>query len=134
MVTLDRHYLAATGASGAVKAAIGLAGPYDFLPLDAPSAIAAFGRALELAATQPIHFVRGDAPPVLPMTDDADTTVRPRNTAALAAALRQLGAPVEAKTYRDLGHVGILLALSKPFRGKADVLTTMNDFLRTELN
>ena len=133
LVTLDRHYLAAAGAPGAVKAAVGLAGPYDFLPFDAKSAIDAFGEAPDKAATQPIHFARADAPPVLLLTGDADDVVRPRNTAALAAALRAAGSSATIKTYPGVGHIGILLALSKPFRGKADVLTTMTAFLHDKL-
>ncbi|MBV8971803.1 MAG: alpha/beta hydrolase [Sphingomonadaceae bacterium] len=134
LLTLDRHYLAPAGAAGAIKAAVGLAGPYDFLPLDQPQAIAAFGQARDLSATQPIHFVRADAPPVLLLTGDADDVVRPRNTTALADALRKAGAPVEVAMYERLGHIGILLALSKPFRGKADVLATMTGFLQQRLN
>ncbi len=133
LVTLDRHYLAAAGAPGAVKAAVGLAGPYDFLPLDAKSAIDAFGSAPDKELTQPIHFVRADAPPVLLMTGEADDTVKPRNTTALAAALRGVGAPVDVRTYPGVGHIGILLALSKPFRGKADVLEMMTRFLHAKL-
>ncbi len=133
LVTLDRHYLAAAGAPGAIKAVIGLAGPYDFLPLDAKSAIDAFGEAPDKDLTQPIHFVRADAPPVLLITGDADDVVRPRNTAALAAALRAAGSPVEVRTYPGVGHIGILLALSKPFRGKADVLQSMTGFLDAHL-
>lgn len=134
LVTLDRHYLAAAGVPGAIKAAVGLAGPYDFLPLDATSAIDAFGAAPNKVLTQPIHFARADAPPVLLLTGDADDVVRPRNTAALAAALRALGAPVAVRTYPGVGHIGILLALSKPFRGKADVLATIAQFLHAKLD
>ncbi len=134
MLALDRQYLAHAGAPGAIKAAVGLAGPYDFLPFDAQSAIDAFGQASDREATQPIHFVRRDAPPVLLMTGDADDVVRPRNTTALAEALRKAGAPVEIAQYEGLGHVGILLALSKPFRGKADVLATATRFLHARLS
>ena len=133
LVALDRHYLAAVGAQGAIKAVVGLAGPYDFLPFDAKSAIDAFGTAPEKLATQPMHFVRADAPPALLLTGDADDVVRPRNTAALAAALRGAGAPVEVQTYAGVGHIGILLALSKPFRGKASVLDAMSGFMHAKL-
>ena len=133
MVTLDRRYLAAAGVPDAIRAAVGLAGPYDFLPLDAPSAVAAFGQAADKAATQPITFVRRDAPPVLLLTGDADDVVRPRNTTALAQALQRAGSAAETTSYPGLGHVGILLALSKPFRGKADVLARMTEFLHARL-
>lgn len=133
MVTLDRRYLAAGGVPDTIRAAVGLAGPYDFLPLDAPSAVAAFGQAADKAATQPITFVRRDAPPVLLLTGDADDVVRPRNTTALAQALQRAGSAAETTSYPGLGHVGILLALSKPFRGKADVLARMTEFLHARL-
>jgi len=134
LVTLDRHYLASVGKPGAVKAVVGLAGPYDFLPFDAKSAIDAFGREPDPELTQPIHFVSADAPPILLITGDADDVVCPRNTNASAAALRITGTPVEVKTYPGVGHVGILLALSKPFRGKADVIETIAKFLHRQLS
>ncbi len=133
MLALDRHYIAAAGAPGAIKAVVGLAGPYDFLPFDQPSAVAAFGAAPNPKATQPISFVRADAPAALLLTGDADDVVRPRNSRALAAALRLKGAKVEEKEYPGVGHIGLLLALSKPFRGKADILDTMTSFLRRTL-
>ena len=133
LLALDPHYLTAAGVPGSIKAVAGLAGPYDFLPFDKPSSVAAFGQATDPKATQPINFARRDAPPALLLTGDADDIVRPRNTVALAAALRAKGARVETKTYPGVGHIGLLLALSKPFRGKADVLATMIEFLSRTL-
>jgi len=133
MLALDRRYLAAAGVPGAIRSVVGLAGPYDFLPFDQGSAIAAFGQAPDPKATQPISFIRADAPPALLLTGDADEVVRPRNSRALAAALRLKGAGVEEEEYGGVGHIGILLALSKPFRGKADVLATMTEFLHRTL-
>ena len=34
MIALDRRYMAAVGRPDLIKAAAGLAGPYDFLPFD----------------------------------------------------------------------------------------------------
>ena len=117
----------------AVRAVVGLAGPYDFLPLDTGSTIAAFGHAPDLTATQPVHFARADAPPALLLTGADDDVVRPRNSVALDAALKRAGALSELKIYPKLGHVGILLALSKPFRGKAEVLDDAVGFLQQRL-
>ncbi len=134
MLALDRRWTAAAGAPGAVKAAVGLAGPYDFLPFEPGSAAeAAFGQAPDRRDTQPIAHVRGNAPPVLLLTGDADDTVKPRNSAALAAALTTAGARAETRTYPGLGHIGIILALSKPFRGKAPVLADSAAFLNKVL-
>jgi hypothetical protein len=64
MITLDRRYMAAVDAPGLIKAAAGLAGPYDFLPFDVPASMNAFNRAPDLTLTQPVTFVRADAPPI----------------------------------------------------------------------
>jgi acetyl esterase/lipase len=132
MLALDRRYLAAAGVpASAIRGAAGLAGPYDFLPLDVDATRDAFGSAPDLAATQPVNFVRRDAPPFFLATGEADETVRPRNTTELAARLRARGVPVTEKRYPDVGHVGLLLALGRPFRGRAPVLDDTVSFLRS---
>ena len=130
MLALDQRWLAAR--PGVIKAAVGVAGPYDFAPF-APggAAEAAFGQAADIAATQPITYARGDAPPLLLLTGDSDTTVRPRNAEVLAAAVTARGGRVQTATYPGVGHIGIILALSKPFRGKAPVVADMIEFLTT---
>ncbi|WP_158815557.1 alpha/beta hydrolase [Methylocapsa sp. S129] len=131
MLTLDAHFLAAAGLGArAVRATAGLSGPYDFLPLDVDESKAAFGQAKNLAATQPINFVRGSAPPIFVATGADDSTVYPRNTTGLAARLRAAGDEVEEKTYPDMDHAGMVLALSRPFRGRAPVLEDVVRFFR----
>jgi acetyl esterase/lipase len=135
MLALDGRWAAAAGAPpGAIRAAVGLAGPYDVLPF-APGGAAdlAMGRAPDLAATQPISHASAAAPPVLLLTGDADSTVKPRNSLALASALVAAGAAAEARIYPGIGHVGILLALSKPFRGRAPALADSAGFLKAQL-
>jgi acetyl esterase/lipase len=135
MLALDRSYLAAAGAApGAVGAVLGLAGPYDFLPLEDPLTIAAFGTAEDLAATQPVNFVRADAPPALLIHGARDRTVYPRNQERLAAALRRAGAPlVEAPVYEEADHAALVMALSPLFRGRAPVLEDCVAFLERTL-
>jgi acetyl esterase/lipase len=130
MLTLDAHYLSEAGLpANAVRATAGLAGPYDFLPLS-EDRIAAFGQAENPAATQPINFVRRSAPPMFLATGDNDTTVPPRNATGLAAKLRAAGAEAEDKTYPDVTHTDIVMALSKPLRGEAPVLEDVVRFFR----
>lgn len=135
MLALDQRWLAAAGAPGAVKAAVGLAGPYDFAPFEpGGAAAAAFGHEPDAGMTQPITHARADAPPVLLLTGDADDTVRPRNAIALAAALTAKGAAAETRVYPGVGHIGIILAVSKPFRGKAPALADTADFFDRHLS
>ena len=134
MLTVDRRWLAKAGAAGAIKAAVGLAGAYDFYPFDPGGAAeAAFGQFPDPRDTQPVTHASAGAPPVLLLTGDADTTVKPRNATALAAALTAAGASATVKTYPGIGHIGIILAVSKPFRGKAPVLADMTTFLDARL-
>lgn len=133
MLALDRRFLARAGLpSDFVHSAIGLAGPYDFLPLDDPRSIAAFGAFPRPIDTQPISFASARAPRVFLATGDEDETVRPRNSIALAAKLRAAGAAVELKTYPGLGHAGILLALNNGFRGRAPVLADIVHFAKAQ--
>lgn len=131
MLALDRHFLARVGLPGSfVRSVAGLAGPYDFLPLDDPRSIAAFGEFPRQRDTQPISFADASAPRVFLATGDQDETVRPRNSASLAAKLRAAGAAVELRTYPGLGHAGILLALNAGFRSRAPVLADIVRFAR----
>jgi len=135
MLALDPRYLEAAGvAPGVIRAVAGLSGPYDFLPFKSPVTERTFGHAPDLAATQPVTFARADAPPAFLATGDKDTTVYPRNTRKLAAALRDKGATVEERHYPGVDHAGTVLALSRPFRRKSTLLADMTAFLRSAVD
>jgi acetyl esterase/lipase len=131
MLTLDVRYLLGAGADAArIKGVVGLAGPYDFLPFDVDATRDAFGQAEDPLQTQPITFARADAPPLLLLWGEDDTTVGPRNIMGLERAMRAVGGNVETKTYPGVDHVEIMLALSRPFRGVAPVLADVTTFAR----
>ncbi|MAK98360.1 MAG: alpha/beta hydrolase [Citromicrobium sp.] len=130
-LALDPRWLTAAGVEpDAVKAAIGLSGPYDFYPFDKKRSIDAMSQWPEPRDTQPIAFARADAPPMLLVTSSKDTVVRPYNTENLTAKLRELGAPVESENYEGLSHEEVVMALSKAFRSKAPVLDRSVTFLK----
>lgn len=116
MLGLERQWLGRLGVGeGAVKGVIGLSGPYDFLPFTSDSARAAFGHVPDPAQTQPVRFARGDAPPMLLLTGDSDTTVKPRNSLALARALTLAGQPTQAVVIAGLSHEDTVKLLARPF-------------------
>lgn len=131
MLALDRRYLAAAGADpGIVRVAIGLAGPYDFYPWTSPRAIAALGNAPDPRTTQPISYASADAPPLWLATGTADTEVQPRNAVSLAAREHALGSRTTVlREYPGLSHNDLIMAVSKPFRGRAPVLDESIRFL-----
>lgn len=128
MLALDPRWLGAD--RKAVRGLIGLAGPYDFLPFDGKVVKAAFAGVDDPATTQPVHYAADMAPPAFLATGDKDTLVLPRNSDALAQALRAHGNVVERRTYPAVGHVGLITAIAKPLRGHARVLDDMADFIR----
>ncbi|MDE2405496.1 MAG: alpha/beta hydrolase [Sphingomonadales bacterium] len=126
MLALDPQWLQSDRA--AIRGFVGLAGPYDFLPLDGPVVQATFGAAPDPAATQPVHFVTRAAPPALLATGDDDKVVAPRNSDALADRLLAAGVPVERVRYPRIGHAGLVTAIARPLRGKARVLDAIAAF------
>ena len=112
MLALDRRYLHRAGiAARGIAGFIGLAGPYDFLPLRSSVTRGVFGYPDTPRTTQPIEFAGSDAPPSLLITGDADTTVDPGNSERLAARLRASGNDVDHRIYSGVGHRALVDAL-----------------------
>ncbi len=129
LLTLDTGWLKKAGASEApVRSFAGLAGPYDFVPFTSDASKAAFGQMPDPTPSQPITFARKDAPPMLLLTGSADTTVKPRNGTALAAAQAKLGAKAQTLLYNGLSHSDIIMAVAQPFRSKAPVIDDLAAF------
>lgn len=130
MLALERQWLGRQGLpEGFIKGVVGLSGPYDFAPFTSASARQAFGHVADPAQTQPIHFVRGDAPPMLLLTGDADTTVKPRNSRALASALTGAGASAQLLVVPGVDHAGTVMKLASPFSRDRRVLDPVLAFL-----
>lgn len=125
MLSLDARWLGPDRV--AIRGFAGLAGPYDFLPLDGITR-PVFGNAPDLGATQPVTFAGAGDPPTLLMVAGKDTLVGPRNSERLAQLLIEAGERAEIRTYPEVGHVGILTAIAKPFRGRASVLDDLAGF------
>ena len=130
MTALDPQWLAAKNLTpDVIKGVIGLAGPYDFLPLTTESSQIALGQWPDLTETQPITFARADAPPLLLLTGDKDTVVKPRNSKILSAKIQALGGQQQLQIYPDVDHADIIMAVARPFRQKAPVVADVVNFI-----
>ena len=130
MLALDPAYLAAAGGDRASLAGlIGLAGPYDFLPITDPDIIPIFAGSVP-ATTQPITYADAEAPPSMLLAGADDTTVNPANTRNLAAKLRSARVTVDERVYPDLGHIGLIIAFAPLFGGLAPVAGDVGGFVR----
>lgn len=133
MLALDRQWLGREGLpDGLIKGVVGLAGPYDFYPYTSDSTKRTFGMAPHPELTQPVHFARADAPPMLLANGAADTLVHARNAVALAKALTNAGAPTRAVLFDGMSHEGILMKLAHPFDRDLRVKTAVLTFLRAQ--
>ncbi len=130
MLALDPHYLSDIGVDPKIiKAGVGLSGPYDFIPFDSKRSINAMSKWPRPLETQPVTYVREDAPPLMLVTGTEDETVKPRNAIILSQRLNTAGAKVAFRAHENLSHNDIVMALSLPFRDKAPVLDDAVSFL-----
>jgi acetyl esterase/lipase len=129
MLGTDARFLHAVGMQPRdLAGVIGLAGPYDFLPITDPALKPVFGPESDWPASQPVNFVDGDEPPFLLLQGDADTRVRPRNAQRLAARLREREEPVEIRMIVGAGHIDLLVGL---LRESSPVRRAVLDFVAT---
>ncbi len=132
MLALDAQWLQAVGGSRQwLSGMIGLAGPYDFLPLTDPDLQDIFGPPSQYAATQPINHADGHHPPLLLLHGSADTTVLPRNTTHLARRVVANGGRVTTVLYPDMKHIGIVAVLSGLLQWQTPVMAEVADFVRS---
>jgi acetyl esterase/lipase len=107
---------------------IGIAGPYDFLPLKDETLKIIFGGA-NRPETQPIVHITAGAPPALLLSGDADTVVAAGNTIRFAGRLRAAGNDATAVIYPRVGHYIIVGALAPFLRFFAPVLRDADAFM-----
>src|SRR3546814_16128386 len=108
MLALDPQWLrAAKSDPSIIRGVAGLAGPYDFLPLEKGGrAEKAMGKVRPIERTQPIHFVRGDAPPLWPARGDEAAGVLPRHRQKPTAAAEKGGGGAGSEEPRGGDRVG----------------------------
>lgn len=130
-LTVDRRWLAEVGLDPArdVRAAVGLSGPYDFLPLRSRTLMDIFGPEAARPDTQPINHVDGRAPPLLLATGDRDVVVDPGNSDRLAARVRAAGGTAQVIHYPKLDHARTAGALAERLRFLAPVMRDVRRFI-----
>lgn len=131
MLALDGRYLQATGHSPDELAGfIGLAGPYEFLPIVNTDAQPVFFHPNYPPGTQPITFVSRSAPRSFVAAPVNDKLVSPqRSTVALSAKLAEAGVPVTSKLYERVSHATLIGAFARPLRWLAPVLDDVVAFI-----
>lgn len=135
MLALDARWLGRLGRrTDRLAGLVGLAGPYDFLPIVNPDVKPVFNRpGVEDPApadSQPLRHVSAAAPRSLLIAARDDALVNPqRNTGGLARALRDSGVAVDERYYDGVNHLTLVGAFGRPLRGLAPVVDDVTAFV-----
>jgi acetyl esterase/lipase len=132
LLALDEHYLQEVGGTTRwLRGAVGLSGPYDFLPFREAYLNRLFGPPENFPRSQPINYVRADAPPLLLMHGLQDTRVRVENTRSLTQAMHAVGGRVTAVYFEGAGHTDLVAAFSNVKRHRWPVIQNIQAFVRS---
>jgi acetyl esterase/lipase len=134
MMALDPRWLgAAQHAPAELAGWIGLAGPYDFVPIKNPQVQPVFHHPNVPPESQPLVFAHQRAIPTFLGAALSDTVVNPtRNTQALAKALSASGTPVTLKLYERTNHMSLIGTMAWPLRWLAPVLDDVAAFVAAQ--
>jgi acetyl esterase/lipase len=131
MLALDARWLGALGLSPQRLAGwVGLAGPYDFLPIGNPDVKPVFHHPDYPLDSQVFPHVQRGAPRSFLGAARSDALVDPqRNTVGLAERLKAQGVPVELHLYERVNHPLMIGVFGRPLRWLAPVLDDVGAFL-----
>ena len=111
---------------------IGLAGPYSFDPTTWGTTKDIFSNAKgNPDVARPVTFVDEKSPKSLLFHGQSDTTVKMWNAEKLSEKLTQAEISHKLVKLKDIGHIGIILTLARPFRWRAPVLNEIKSFIKT---
>ena len=128
LMTIDQHYLAKLMPRPA--GLIGLAGPMAFDPTTDATTKEVFANVTDANIARPISFDGQGMPPTLLIHGLEDKTVGLWNSRKFAKALIKAGVKTCKLEVPNIGHVGLILSLSKPLRWRAPVLKTIIGFTK----
>ena len=129
-IIVDPQYLNAYDCDPkSIKKFVGLSGPYGFKPSTIPLVADIFSTARPETAAIPLTLVRKIKTKMLLLHGETDNVVSSANSHAMAEAVMKNGGSAILKIYPNVGHRGILLAITGPFSGLAPTLEDIVSFL-----
>ena len=132
MLALDKRWLGGVGLNPAKLAGwIGLAGPYDFLPIGDRKTQIAFEWPGTPPDSQALFHASSASPPALLLAPEKDSLVNTqRSTVGLAERLKSSGVRVQSELYDTVSHVSIVATMASVLRSRAPVLERVTAFVK----
>jgi len=130
LLALDPQYLRRVGIpAGTVRGVVSLAGPVATTWTD-PDVQTLMGPPERWRGTYPLELVDGTGSPLLLLHGGRDEIVAAQNSVLLGSRIREAGGCARVIIYRNLDHVGIVIALAVPGLNIAPVLEEIIRFVR----
>ena len=128
MLALDQRWLGARREQ--LAGFIGIAGPYDFLPIENPDTRRAFRWPDTPRESQPIAYAGARAPRTLLIAANKDSLVNPqRNTVGLGERLKAAGVDTTVRLLDGVSHVTIIASVAGPLNFMSPVRDEVAAFL-----
>jgi acetyl esterase/lipase len=109
---------------------VGIAGPYDFLPIENPATRRAFSWPDTPRDSQPVEHVSFKAPRTLLIAANKDSLVDPvRNTLGLARRLKAAGVDTTVRLLDGVSHVTVMASVAAPLKFLSPVREEVRAFL-----
>ena len=133
MLALDKRWLEAVSlAPSRLAGWIGLAGPYDFLPIGDRKTQVAFNWPATPPDSQPLFLASRASPPALLLAPTKDSVVDPlRSTVAMGEKLKRSGVRVEVELLDSVSHVTLIASMASVLRDRAPVLERVSAFVKS---
>jgi acetyl esterase/lipase len=131
MVAFDPRWLKPFGLQPRqLRGFVGLAGPYNFLPIVDEGVKEVFDWPGTPPDSQPINHVTRDAIPALLIAARKDTFVFPdQNTIPMGEKLKSVGAEVTVDVHDHVNHITLMGSMARPLRFLAPVDREFIDFV-----
>ena len=126
LISADPDYLADTGI--AVKALIGLAGPYD-LPLELEEVAPVFASATDPDKTNPLKLATDKHPQTLLIHGTDDERVEPRHTQRYFDVLQSLDVESSMLMVEGASHASIVAVIAQPLQSTSEVAPAIFAYL-----
>ncbi|MDZ7686259.1 MAG: prolyl oligopeptidase family serine peptidase [Gammaproteobacteria bacterium] len=105
--------------------------PTDFYPFTEDDHWHLFGPEEHYPASQPVNYVRADAPPLYLLHGREDQRVRRGHSKSLMEKQRAAGGIADREVYDDLGHIQIILEFIRTRRKASPVVADVRAFLES---
>ncbi|MFT7222201.1 MAG: acetyl esterase/lipase [Candidatus Azotimanducaceae bacterium] len=116
-----------------ISAMVGLSGPYDFYPFTEDDHWDLFGPEALYPLSQPVNFVRANAPELYLLHGAEDTRVRRGHSKSLMEKQRAAGGKASREVYEGMGHGDAVISFSRIHRRNSPLIRDIQTFINTQL-